>query len=1145
MTLINVQTLKEDEIIQSENTFKLNMNKIDQSDLNNFKNGNVLWLYVKNFKTFEEQQFYFGSKLNLIAAPNGVGKSTVAAALAFIFGGDTKQTLNISNLKDLINFNCTEACVEAVVYYENINDITQTLNLNNDNKKVKLSNINLCRLKKTLKVYQNSKKVQESFFINNTPYTLLHYNEYILKNLHVDVNKMTNFLAQEKVSEFVKLKPEKLFEHVFFDYLIEHKGKKRVMSDMLSDYKTMIKGKEQLLINLSEANKREDLLTHKQNKLMQEVEKFNEIEKYERDIMILEYKNDYMRKKETEQEMESKTSVMKVIQKEYKENKKEIKEERTRMELLTNSDIHLIGERNIKQLSKENLMIKQTKSSILNILNEMESIKEDIKKNEKENERISEENRKIERTKESNIRRVEDIYRKYLESFNLKDSNNIIELLKVEEIKHALTNQNSNLNIQIEKQHHDILKNLSNKSTSSKTPKILQMLQSKGREYQTQVEKIQQYLMQVKDKKGRRMELLRKYHEDTYNAIMFLKTRSDLNTLYVEPLFLNIDIKSNYETEVEALLSFQALSSFLVFNSQDMLKLSKILKDEKRWGVNFIVVDNNNYNDSNIKIKNENGICAASDCVIFNNPTYETFLNNFYNFNRIPIVKNKQINENDIFKKYPSVKKMVINNYIVESKGNKYNSDKIIKHDRIRINNSLFVNNSNSIATNEEIAAKIKRLNKLNQLREEVKNDIMLQLFKQKEEEKEIQKEQHIKDNITKIFYGVKRALSDYFMISKRELFHIDYSVIDQKKMYVGEIIKNINKVPLTQMDYGLINSNITEISNCQRKITHLEQIQYRKKDQLDQKIEEVNQLSKKSKEYQEKLQNIEMAYESEVRNKKKQKAFKNNLMSASEILSKSISQNQEEKMFYEINDEMNWRVEIENYAQETSHDIMTQVKYLQNKIRAIGGDLDVSAKHHFTKVQKGKEQANTDKLNLQKQFKETVKKIQSIKECIECGVHTTLERINKRFGEMFKDCGKRGEVRLNTMNSLNGNNTENEIDAQFMLNIWVSFKCGSESEEDKTNLNNIQDELIQLSSTRHSGGEKSLSTILFLLSLQEENSSFRLVDEINQGMDEKNEKNVFKVLNKMEGQFFIITPKLLQSFDYPENTKAHVMYCY
>jgi chromosome segregation ATPase len=80
------------------------------------------------------------------------------------------------------------------------------------------------------------------------------------------------------------------------------------------------------------------------------------------------------------------------------------------------------------------------------------------------------------------------------------------------------------------------------------------------------------------------------------------------------------------------------------------------------------------------------------------------------------------------------------------------------------------------------------------------------------------------------------------------------------------------------------------------------------------------------------------------------------------------------------------------------------------------------------------------------------------------------------------------------------------------------------------------------LSAQRHSGGERSVSTIMYLMALQGMMvSPFRCVDEINQGLDDRNERLVFKRiiensckppgpagLTDHAGQYFLITPKLL-----------------
>ena len=81
----------------------------------------------------------------------------------------------------------------------------------------------------------------------------------------------------------------------------------------------------------------------------------------------------------------------------------------------------------------------------------------------------------------------------------------------------------------------------------------------------------------------------------------------------------------------------------------------------------------------------------------------------------------------------------------------------------------------------------------------------------------------------------------------------------------------------------------------------------------------------------------------------------------------------------------------------------------------------------------------------------------------------------------------------------------------------------------------------MTLDSAYHSGGESSTSTILYLMALQGVTTSpFRVVDEINQGMDSINERSVFKLLvdaatEPDTPQCFLLTPKLLPDLPFSE----------
>ena len=62
--------------------------------------------------------------------------------------------------------------------------------------------------------------------------------------------------------------------------------------------------------------------------------------------------------------------------------------------------------------------------------------------------------------------------------------------------------------------------------------------------------------------------------------------------------------------------------------------------------------------------------------------------------------------------------------------------------------------------------------------------------------------------------------------------------------------------------------------------------------------------------------------------------------------------------------------------------------------------------------------------------------------------------------------------------------------------------------------------ELAELSRGRQSGGEMSVTTAVYMLALQEMTTvPFRCVDEINQGLDERNERNVWDSLDYRPGK--------------------------
>ncbi|KAF9528049.1 P-loop containing nucleoside triphosphate hydrolase protein [Crepidotus variabilis] len=127
---------------------------------------------------------------------------------------------------------------------------------------------------------------------------------------------------------------------------------------------------------------------------------------------------------------------------------------------------------------------------------------------------------------------------------------------------------------------------------------------------------------------------------------------------------------------------------------------------------------------------------------------------------------------------------------------------------------------------------------------------------------------------------------------------------------------------------------------------------------------------------------------------------------------------------------------------------------------------------------------------------------------------------IGKKFSAAFDRIGCAGEIRIN----------ENEEYEKWAIDILVKFR---DSEK-----------LQLLTAQRQSGGERALTTILYLMSLTEEaRAPFSLVDEINQGMDQRAERVVHNSMVNVtckpdSAQYFLITPKLLPDLDYHQRMR-------
>lgn len=100
------------------------------------------------------------------------------------------------------------------------------------------------------------------------------------------------------------------------------------------------------------------------------------------------------------------------------------------------------------------------------------------------------------------------------------------------------------------------------------------------------------------------------------------------------------------------------------------------------------------------------------------------------------------------------------------------------------------------------------------------------------------------------------------------------------------------------------------------------------------------------------------------------------------------------------------------------------------------------------------------------------------------------VSAVGEKFSAAFDRIGYAGEMGI----------SEQEDYDKWSIDIFVKFRN--------------EEPLTQLTGQRQSGGERSLTTIMYLMSLTE--APFSLVDEINQGMDQRYERAIHDQLVKV-----------------------------
>lgn len=215
-------------------------------------------------------------------------------------------------------------------------------------------------------------------------------------------------------------------------------------------------------------------------------------------------------------------------------------------------------------------------------------------------------------------------------------------------------------------------------------------------------------------------------------------------------------------------------------------------------------------------------------------------------------------------------------------------------------------------------------------------------------------------------------------------------------------------------------------------------------------------------------------------------------------------------------------RSELSALAGEPMETVEAELAEMQSKLSLSHDDEDPALQRNYEQKLKQVEALKSRQASQTEKIAELENVISETRGMWEPKIDDVVNRISKEFARSFESIKCAGEVRVHKEDDF----------SQWAIEIMVKFRS--------------HEPLQVLNAQRQSGGERAVSTIFYLMSLQQlALAPFRVVDEINQGMDAHNEKMVHARMVEIAcqtctSQYFLITPKLLQGLRFHERMKVH-----
>lgn len=610
----------------------------------------------------------------------------------------------------------------------------------------------------------------------------------------------------------------------------------------------------------------------------------------------------------------------------------------------------------------------------------------------------------------------------------------------------------------------------------------------------SEIKNIEMSLKKDEEVETRLLELLKTLHADTYTVLTLMK--NDQKKWDVDlPAILSMKVtREEYKEELSSQLSIHALTSFVCHTRESFLEFTREFKDKRNLAINVVEKQHSTstadlVQRAGVPIDRKYDMIYLSECVEAP-PAVKEFLNIFSRLSLIPVTKTTLSDEQQFFQEHRRITRVISNKRVIEIKRSPYTPDETLVIYPIPRGIDILAQ-----PLHDGLKETLEKLKQEREQRAEYRQTVLKKREQLEKRLKELKQLKEIDINENEKYERMKRAAQAYKERSEEIIQEI--SEIKEKQNKIKNALKRIKKEGVVFWK----NLPITELLEGMQKLSENSKLMRSQYEELEQK------------------QHILLA---EKQNLKELHRDTLKFVQEAENLKKQAKQKQAEaESTYQLKPE-------DEKSRQKLKDMPTCVKTLtsqlaQEKARVDLSIVDYSAIEEYESCKMLVQQ----KINrIKKEEKETGRQ-ESIKKQKETQLKTEiyelLKNINEHASVLFKSAGISAEVCVDCP----------ESSRAWKLVIKVQFRAEAKPEV--------------LSAGRHSGGEKAVSIILYLLSMQRlSNAPFLLVDEINQGMDANHEKTIHSLLvgnkSSSKAQTIVITPKLISGLDYSPTTKVHII---